>query len=91
MVSASEPASSGSDTSTAFAAPIASAVRSPDTSPLGAIDTRLTSPPPAVVDELQRHLHAVAVGLVEDQLAVALQGVVGGIQLARPAPDRGSA
>ena len=41
----------------------------------GAIDTRLTSPPPAVVDELQRHLDAVAVGLVEDQLAVTLQRV----------------
>ena len=33
-------------------------------------------------DELQRHLDAVAVGLVEDQLPVALQGVGGGIQLA---------
>ena len=49
VVSASEPASSGSDTRTALAAPIASAVRSPDVSPFGAIDTRLTSPPPAVV------------------------------------------
>ena len=83
VVSASEPASSGSDTSTALAAPIASAVRSPDISPFGAIDTRLTSPPPAVVDELQRHLDAVAVGLVEDQLAVTLERVVRGIQLAR--------
>ena len=36
------------DTRMALAAPIASAVRSPLTSPLGAIDTRLTSPPPAV-------------------------------------------
>ena len=34
------------------------------------------------VDELQRHLDAVAVGLVEDQLAVTLQRVGGGIQLA---------
>ena len=47
VVSASEPCSSGSDTSTAWAAPMASAVRRPETSPLGAIDTRLTSPSPA--------------------------------------------
>ena len=33
-------------------------------------------------DELQRHLDAVAVGLVEDQLAVTLERVGGGIQLA---------
>ena len=83
VVRASEPCRAGSLTRTALAAPIASAVRRPDTSPLGAIDTRVTSPPPAAVDELQGHLDAVAVGLVEDELAVALQGVGGGIQRTR--------
>ena len=48
VVRASEPCSSGSETSTALAAPMANAVRRPETSPFGAIDTRLTSPPPAV-------------------------------------------
>ncbi len=43
------------------------------------------------VDELQRHLDAVAVGLVEDQLAVALERVGAGIQRARRRPGRGSA
>ena len=33
----------------ALAAPMASAVRRPETSSLGAIDTRVTSPPPAAV------------------------------------------
>ena len=47
VVSASEPWSSGSETRTALAAPMARAVRRPDVSPLGAIETRLTSPPPA--------------------------------------------
>ena len=47
VVSASQPCSAGSDTSTPLAAPMASAVRMPDTSPLGAMETRLTSPPPA--------------------------------------------
>ena len=61
-----------------MAAPIASAVRRPDTSLFGAIDTSVTSPPPAAVDELQRHLDAVGVGLVEDQLAFALQRVIEG-------------
>ena len=51
----------------------------------------LTSPPPAAADELQRHLDAVAVGIVEDQLAVALQRV-GRRHPAHPArPGRGSA
>ena len=45
--SESEPASASSDTSTARAAPIASAVRRPETSPLGAIEMSTTSPPPA--------------------------------------------
>ncbi len=45
--SASVPLSAGSLTRMAFAAPIASAVRSPPVSPLGAIDTSVTSPPPA--------------------------------------------
>ncbi len=49
VVRASEPCSAGSDTSTALAAPMASAVRSPDVSSFGAIETRLTSPPPAAV------------------------------------------
>ena len=43
----------------------------------------MTSPPPAAVDELQGHLDAVAVGLVEDELAVPLQGLGGGIQRTR--------
>ena len=46
--SASEPASASSDTSIAWAAPMASAVRSPETSPFGAIEIRTTSPPPAL-------------------------------------------
>ena len=46
--SASVPSHAGSETRIAFAAPIASAVRSPETSLFGAIDTRVTSPPPAV-------------------------------------------
>ena len=83
MVRASEPASSGSDTRTAFAAPIANAVRSPDTSPFGRHRDQADLAGAGRVDELERHLHAVAVGLVEDQLALALEGVVGGIQLAR--------
>ena len=45
--SASVPLSSGSEIRIAFAAPIASAVRSPPVSPFGAIDTSVTSPPPA--------------------------------------------
>src|SRR5437868_4163764 len=45
--SASEPASAGSDTRIALAAPIANAVRRPDTSSFGAIEMRVTSPPPA--------------------------------------------
>src|SRR5262249_52083320 len=36
-----------------------------------------------LVDELQRHLDAVAVGLVEDELALALQRVRRGVELAR--------
>jgi hypothetical protein len=44
---ASEPWRTGSETRTALAAPIASAVRSPDTSSLGAIEISVTSPPPA--------------------------------------------
>ena len=43
----------------------------------------MTSPPPARVDELQRHLDAVGVGLVEDELAVALQRVGRGIERPR--------
>ena len=35
------------------------------------------------VDQLERHLDAVAVGLVEDELAITLERVGGGIQLAR--------
>ena len=31
---------------------------------------------PGLVDELQRHLDAVGIGLVEDELAVPLQGVI---------------
>ena len=38
----------------------------------------MTSPPPAAVDELEGHLDAVAVGLVEDELAVPLQRVGAG-------------
>ena len=48
VVNASEPASAGSLTSKPFAAPIASAVRMPDVSPFGAIETMFTSPAPAV-------------------------------------------
>ena len=44
---ASEPLSASSLTRMAFAAPIASAVRRPETSLFGAIETRVTSPPPA--------------------------------------------
>ena len=44
---ASDPARAGSLTRMALAAPMASAVRRPLVSLLGAIDTRVTSPPPA--------------------------------------------
>ena len=44
---ASVPASESSLIRMALAAPMASAVRRPDVSPLGAIETRVTSPPPA--------------------------------------------
>ena len=44
---ASEPASASSLTRMALAAPIARAVRRPDVSPPGAIETIVTSPPPA--------------------------------------------
>ncbi len=47
VVRASLPCSAGSETKVPLAAPMASAVRMPDTSPLGAMETRLTSPPPA--------------------------------------------
>ena len=43
----------------------------------------VTSPPPAASTQLEGHLDAIAVGFVEDQLALALEGVVGGIQLTR--------
>ena len=83
VVSASEPCSAGSDTRTALAAPIASAVRRPETSLFGAIDTSADLAAAGGVDELQRHLDAVAVGLVEDQLAFALQRVGRGIERPR--------
>ena len=43
------------------------------------------------VDELERHLDAVAVRLVEDELALALQRVRGRVQRAGLRPDPGSA
>ena len=45
--SASDPLRASSLTRMAFAAPMARAVRRPDVSPAGAIETRVTSPPPA--------------------------------------------
>ena len=48
VVSASAPWSASSEMSTAPAAPIASAVRRPETSLFGAIETKVTSPPPAL-------------------------------------------
>ena len=47
--SASDPFSASSLTRIALAAPMASAVRRPLVSPFGAIDTSVTSPPPAAV------------------------------------------
>ena len=43
-----------------------------------------------LLGELQRHLDAVGVGVVEDELARAVEGVVG-VELARAPPGRGSA
>ena len=80
--SASEPASASSDTSTARAAPMASAVRRPDTSPLGAIEIEHDLAAAGLVGQLQRHLDAVGVGVVEDELARPLERVVR-LELAR--------
>ena len=91
VVRASEPCSSGSDTSTALAAPMASAVRRPDDLAVGRHRHQADLAAAGRVDELQRHLDAVAVRLVEDELALALQGVGGRIQRARRGRDPGSA
>ena len=60
-----------------MAAPIASAVRKPGHLVVRRHRDQRDLATAGGVDELQRHLDAVAVGLVEDQLAAAVERVVG--------------
>ena len=83
MVRASLPCRAGSQTSTPLAAPMARAVRRPRDLTVGGHGDEAHLATTGGVDELQRHLDAVAVGLVEDELAVALQGVGAGIERTR--------
>ena len=79
VVSASEPCSAGvGDEHAPWPRPSPAPCAARLTSPFGRHRHQADLAAAGRVDELQRHLDAVAVGLVEDQLAVALQRVGGG-------------
>ena len=75
--SESEPASASSDTSTALAAPIAERGAQARDLAVGRHRDEDDLAAAGLVGELERHLDAVGVGVVEDELARPLERVVG--------------